>query len=107
MNQAEKVILMLENANKGRLDYRNRLWLQKNVAELNIRVSEFEDDPIIVNTYDIGEAWGELGRILIQRGEEVKLRTALHPEKEALLLRKSLLNGYYVYLYTPKKTKGE
>lgn len=102
MNQTEKVIQMLENANNGRLDYRNRAWLRENVAKLNIKVSELKDDPIIVNTYDIGEAWGELGRILIQRGEKVTLRTALHPEREALLLRRSVLKGYYVYLF-PKK----
>ena len=107
MNQYEKVIQVLENANKGRLDYRNRLWLYENIGELNIKVSEPKDDLIIIDEQKIGEIWGELGRILIQRGEEVTLRTAFHPGAEALLVRKNHLRGYYVYLYTPKKSKGE
>ena len=103
MNQAEKVILMLENANKGRLDYRNRLWLYENVGELNIKVSEPIEDLMIIDEQKIGEVWGEDGRILIQRGEKVKLRTAFHPGREALLIRKNPLRGYYVFLYIPKK----
>ena len=102
MDQSEKVIQMLENANNGRIDYRNRLWLNQNVPKLNIRVSDFEDDPIIVNTYDIGEAWEEKESIFIQSGERVTLKTSFDPEKEALLLRKSLLRGYYVYLFPEK-----
>lgn len=99
MDQTTWVIKVLDDARNKSIEYRNRVWLQKNVERLNICVCV---ECSTVNTFGIADAWGKKGTMLIQNGEYVQFKDDFHPGKEALLLTK-YEERYLVCLYFPKE----
>lgn len=99
MDQTTWVIKVLDDARNKSIEYQNRVWLQKNVERLDICVCV---EASTVNTFDIADAWGEKGTMLIQNGEYVQFKADFHPGKEALLLTK-YEKRYLVCLYFPKE----
>lgn len=99
MDQTTWVIKVLDDARNKSIEYQNRVWLQKNVERLNIGVYV---ESSTVNTFDIADAWGKKGTMLIQNGEEIQFKNDFHPGKEALLITK-YKERCLVCLYFPKE----
>lgn len=103
MDQTTWVIKVLDDSRNRSIEYRNRVWLQRNVEKLNIRVC-VEDS--VVDTFGIAKNWAKEGTILVQNGEIIEFRSDFHPGKEALLIVKYQSEDkdeHIVFLYSPKE----
>ena len=101
MDQTAWVMNVLDDSNRRSIEYANRFWLRQHVQEMNIRVC-VEDCEVSIE--ELTERYGDEKYIFIQNGKEIKSKRHFNEEQEALMLLKGE-NMYFVFLYTPKRTK--
>ena len=102
MDHTQWVIQVLDDSNNKSIEYKNRVWLRKNVETMHIKVC-VED--CLIHLLRLGYTFFSSEAILVQDGKIITKGNAraFLPEKEALLIYKANGEENFVFLYSPKK----
>ena len=101
------VINVLDDAEKKSIEYANRLWLRKNIAEHKINICV--EDSMVSSIEDIKKYLSSAGSFIIQSGEKFwvkQMDKKFDESKEAIVCWRVKDNeyfNYYAFLYRPEK----
>jgi len=100
------VINVLDDAENKSIEYANRLWLRKNIAEYKINICV--EDSMVSRLEDIKEYLSSTGSFIIQEGKKIwvkQMDLKMDPNKEAIVcwkVKEYEHFNYYAFLYRPK-----
>ncbi len=101
------VINVLDDAENKSIEYANRLWLRKNIAEYKINICV--EDSMVSRIEEIKEYLSSTGSFIIQSGKKFwakQMDKKLDVSREAIVCWRVKDNecfNYYAFLYRPKK----
>ena len=102
MDHTQWVIQVLDDSNNKSIEYKNRVWLRKNVETMHIKVCV---ENCSIDLLSLGYTFFSSEVILVQDGKPITRGNvrAFQPAKEALLIYKANGEDNFVFLYSPKK----